>query len=227
MPATEEIVIDKIIRSKRKSIGLEVTRNANLIVRAPNFASMKLIRDVILNKQAWIKQKQELVRKKYQEVIPKEFIDGEDFFYLGKTYPLQIVQHSSPAISFNSGFKLSSRYTAHAREILIYWYQTQALEIISKRVDFYASLTNLKPNKIKLSNAKKRWGSCSYTRNLNFNWRLIMAPLDVIDYIVVHELVHLEKNNHSKDFWDKVKQILPDYKQHEKWLKQNGHLLYF
>ena len=125
----------------------------------------------------------------------------------------------------NSFFYLSINHLQSAEKIFLEWYRQQALQKISERVRFYYAITNLKYHKIKISNAKKRWGSCSSQGNLNFSWRLIMAPLEVIDYVVVHELVHLEEKNHANRFWNKVEKILPDYKIQKKWLKENGHNL--
>ena len=103
--------------------------------------------------------------------------------------------------------------------------KTKAFELISERVNYYSSLHNLQYNKIKITQAKKRWGSCSYTNNLNFSIRLALTPPDVIDYVVVHELCHIKEKNHSMRFCNEVKNIMPDYKEKEKWLKTKGFLL--
>jgi predicted metal-dependent hydrolase len=140
-------------------------------------------------------------------------------------YKLEFVDVSDVSIAFNNGFQISRKYIDTAKDILIAWYKAQACQKISERVDWHSSLSGLKYNKIKISGAQKRWGSCSAKGNLNFSWRLIMAPLRVIDYVVVHELAHLEENNHSKRFWNKIKIMMPDYKEHKEWLKENRHLL--
>jgi hypothetical protein len=100
-----------------------------------------------------------------------------------------------------------------------------AYEKISERVEWYAKMRGFKYNKINITNAQRKWGSCSYLGNLNFPWRLVMAPLSVIDYVVAHELVHLEDKSHSKSFWTKVKMLLSDYEKSKDWLKKNGYLL--
>ncbi len=105
------------------------------------------------------------------------------------------------------------------------WYKDRAYEKIGQRVEWYARKYEFKYNKTKITTAQKRWGSCSSKGNLNFSWRLIMAPLPVIDYVVIHELVHLEERNHSRLFWDKVKYFYPEYPKCGNWLKENGHLL--
>jgi len=105
------------------------------------------------------------------------------------------------------------------------WYKERAYEKISERVQWYALKNGFQYNKIKITQAQKRWGSCSSKGNLNFSWRLIMAPLPVVDYVVVHELAHLVEKNHSKAFWSKVKMLMTDYQKQQEWLKRNGHLL--
>ena len=220
-----EIRIDKLIRSKRRTIALEIARDASLIVRAPFRTSLNFIEKVVFKKRFWIKEKQEFVRDRRQTIVSKEFVSGEGFLYLGDMYKLELVDVSDMPIAFNNGFQILRNYLDVAKEILTAWYKEQAYQKVSERVHWYSSLSGLKYNKIKISDAQRRWGSCSAKGNLNFSWRLIMAPLRVIDYVVVHELAHLEEKNHSKRFWNKIKIMLSDYEQHKEWLKENRHLL--
>ncbi len=220
-----KIRVDKIIRSKRRTIALEVARDATLIVRAPYRTPFDFIEKVVFKKRFWIKEKQEIVRDRYQRIVPKEFVSGEGFLYLGNMYKLEFIDDVDMPIVFNNGFKIARKNYDAAKEILIAWYKAQASHKISERVNWYSSLSGLKYNRIKISDAQRRWGSCSAKGNLNFSWRLIMAPFRVMDYVVVHELAHLEEKNHSKAFWNKVKTMLPDYGQYRKWLKENTHLL--
>ncbi|MFN3599629.1 MAG: M48 family metallopeptidase, partial [Aquificaceae bacterium] len=122
-------------------------------------------------------------------------------------------------------FYLSKSALPNAKEVFIKWYKEKAYEKISERVEWYARMAGFKYNKVSITDAEKRWGSCSPKGNLNFSWRLIMAPLRVIDYVVVDELCHLEIKNHSKAFWIKVKTLMPDYRDCEMWLKEYGYLL--
>lgn len=104
-------------------------------------------------------------------------------------------------------------------------YKRQAQQILSSRVQHYATQMQLKPSAIKVNSARRRWGSCSRRGNLNFSYRLIFAPLPVIDYVVVHELTHMHHLNHSRAFWDAVAEVLPDFRKHHRWLKEHGHRL--
>ncbi|GAH26106.1 unnamed protein product, partial [marine sediment metagenome] len=155
----------------------------------------------------------------------KEFVNGERFLYLGNYYNLKLVGNQEILLDFKDEFLLSKKYLSYARNIFIIWYKRRAYETISQRVRLYAQKRGFKYNKINITNARKRWGSCSHQSNLSFTWRLIMAPLPIIDSVVVHELVHLEVKNHSKAFWNKVGSLDPKYEEHKDWLKNNGHLL--
>jgi predicted metal-dependent hydrolase len=120
---------------------------------------------------------------------------------------------------------LSDEHIGKAREAFIDWYRQQARSVISERVQRYSSPSGIRYEKVKITNARKRWGSCSTKGNLCFSWRLAMAPLEVIDYVVVHELAHIEHRDHSRGFWEKVQTMLPDYKNRRKWLRDNDHTL--
>ncbi|MFH1683961.1 MAG: YgjP-like metallopeptidase domain-containing protein [Candidatus Margulisiibacteriota bacterium] len=104
-------------------------------------------------------------------------------------------------------------------------YRRLACRIIPERVKYYSELTGLQPGLVKISNARKRWGSCGSKGTINISWRLMLMPAEVIDYVVVHELVHLVERNHSRRFWRRVAEIIPDYKLHRRWLRRHGSLV--
>ena len=157
--------------------------------------------------------------------VTHNFIAGELFSFLGITYPLTLVTDISPPLCFYSEFQLSKFHQQNAREVFIQWYKTKASELIPPRVDYFTNITKDKYGIIKITSAEKRWGSCSSLGNLNFSWRLIMAPQQIIDYVIVHEIAHLTEKNHGKKFWLKVEEIMPDYQERRTWLKQNAHTL--
>lgn len=218
------IEIEKIIRTKRKTVALYITEDATLIVKVPFNTSDKTIKEVVLKHKRWIEQKKRKIETRDPKFSPKEFVNGEGFLYIGRHYRLKIVDDQKAPLNFENEFYLSRDALPRAKEVFIEWYKKTAYEKISERVKWYAHKRGFKYNMVKITNAQKRWGSSS-NGNLNFSWRLIMAPLPVIDYVVVHELVHLEEKNHTKAFWDKVKMLMPNYEKHENWLKKNGYLL--
>ena len=222
---TVDIEIEKIVRTERKSIALQITDDATLIVRAPFYVNDETIERVVLKRKDWLEKNKNSILKRDPKFSTREFVNGEGFLYLGKYYKLTIVDEQETALKLGNGFCLSRELLPNARQVFSQWYREKAHEKISERVKWYAQKRGFKYNKINITNAQKRWGSCSSKRNLNFSWRLIMAPLPVVDYVVVHELVHLEEKNHTKMFWNKVKMLMPDYEKHKEWLKRNGYLL--
>jgi predicted metal-dependent hydrolase len=219
-----QIKVDQIIRSRRKTLSLEIAADARLVVRAPFNVKMDTIQNVLFKKRLWIQAKQKIAQKKRLEIQPKEFVGGESYLYLGKPHRLQIVKGKAPLV-LQDRFYLSEAYLDNARQEFVRWYKEQALMKIEERVRWYAGVAGLEYKKITISDATRRWGSCSGKGNLRFNWRLVMAPLKVIDYVVVHELAHLQEKNHTRAFWTRVERILPGYKRYSAWLKDNQHLL--
>ncbi|MHC1604783.1 MAG: M48 family metallopeptidase [Candidatus Methanofastidiosia archaeon] len=222
---TVSIKIEKIIKTKRKTIALQITDDATLIVRAPLNVSDETIKRVVLKHTNWIEKNKKKIQKRKSQFSQKKFVNGEEFFYLGKYYKLKIVDEQKMPLKFKNGFYLSKKYLPNAKQFFVGWYKENAYKKILERVEWYTQKKRFKYNKINITNAQTRWGSCSYRGNLNFSWHLIMAPLPAIDYVVVHELVHIEEKNHSKAFWNKVKRIMPDYEKHKDWLKRSDHLL--
>jgi predicted metal-dependent hydrolase len=220
------IAIDKIIRSDRRSIGIEIGRDASLIVRAPKKTPMEAIEKIVAEKQGWIEEKQRLMRQRLESIPERKFESGETFPLLGKEYPLFISENAMPHLSF-SGYKfiLKKRYQGQARRLFLVWYRKKAAEVIPPRVEHYSRLYSIPYKKINISWAANRWGSASSQGTLNFSWRLIMAPITVIDYVVAHELAHLVEQNHSRRFWDQVAEMYPNYHRARRWLADNGHVL--
>ncbi len=120
--------------------------------------------------------------------------------------------------------KLERRHQSVIDPDKIWEYKRQAKQYITTRVAEIAKIHNITYNDLRITSAKTRWGSCSSKRNINFSFRLILTPKEVIDYVIIHELSHLKEMNHSKSFWNEVKKIMPDYKKYEKWLKKNWDL---
>ena len=146
-------------------------------------------------------------------------------YYLGKPYPITIHSMQPSLTLHRDGFHIPDGGDVMIKRQLAAWYREQALDIIMDRVTIYATKMKVSYQKITLKYMKTRWGSCSHQGNLNFNWTLIMAPLEVIDYVVVHELAHRIQFNHSPAFWALVNTHIPTYKTHIRWLKQHHRLL--
>ncbi|MEW5869852.1 MAG: SprT family zinc-dependent metalloprotease [Chloroflexota bacterium] len=217
--------IAEVIRTKRKSIALIVQRDGRLVVRAPLAASDDDIYTLVNKKSDWILSKQKLIRETYPTYKPKEYVNGEGFWHLGKIYRLEIVDGAQEPLWLDDCFYLARTVLPQAAKVFEQWYRSQARQVLTERVSWYSEKHGYPQPVIRITNARKRWGSCSDNGVLSFAWRLVMAPMPVIDYLVVHELVHLVEKNHSKEFWSKMKLAMPDYQKRIDWLEVNGNLL--
>lgn len=220
----EQNVISQVIRTRRRSLALQIAPDASLIVRAPLRASEASIRDLVNRKMRWILKHQRLVREHSRP--PVKYAEGEKFLYLGEWRTLRVVAGANAPLVLNEKeFRLSGECLPRARQLLEAWYREKALEIISERVKPFVEMSGLNYGRLSITGAKRRWGSCSLKGNLNFSWRLIMGPPAVVDYVIAHELAHLEEHNHSSSFWRKVAALYPDCRPARKWLRKNQHLL--
>ena len=215
------IEINQIIRSRRKTIALVIQKDGALIVRAPLRAPEKFIREFAEKNAQWILKKQAQMRAAVS-LPPRQYAFGETFLYLGREVPLEIVKGQKPALVLDTHFKLAESTVGHAEKVFQSWYREQAKKILSERVLLFAERHNLQYQKIRIGSARTRWGSCNAKGGLSFSWRLILTPMEIVDYVVVHELAHTLVHNHSGQFWKQVERILPDYKVHRKWLRTNG-----
>ena len=220
------IQIDELIRAKRRTIAIQVRADGKVIVRAPLRVAEKVIRTFVESKADWI------TRKKAEAalrplVAERSFRDGEIFLLLGRKIPLKVVPSQRAALTLtNAAFLISAKALPNAANVFEKWYKAYALQVLNERVRLYAAQHGFQPGRIRISSARTRWGSCSTNGTLSFTWRLVMAPLDVVDYVVIHELVHLRVHNHSKTFWEGVAALIPDYKHRVAWLKANGSLMH-
>lgn len=221
MPETISIEVQQIIRSKRKTLALVVKPDGSLIVRVPLRTAERTIQAFIEKNASWVKKKQAEALAALPPT-PRQYCAGELFLFLGNAYPLEIVQRQRKPLLFENGFRLAGSAQSKASRVFERWYREQARRTIQERVDFYACQYGFQYKRIGITSARSRWGSCSADGSLNFSWRLILAPLEAVDYVVVHELVHTVFHDHSKRFWQKVEHIMPDYKERKKWLRKNA-----
>ena len=214
-------------RKRRKTISLHIKEDGKIIVNAPYRTPKWEIEKFVEEKQSWIVKK---ISEKDRSIrrAEKEFVPGEEFLYLGELYPLEIQdthKEDHPLkLSFGK-FILDKDHIEEARDLFVQWYKTEAKQRIMERVDYYSKRLQLFPKGVKVTSARCRWGSCSRDNRLSFSWRIIMASFSIIDYILIHELVHIKEKNHSKRFWSYLESVLPDYRKQRLWLKQNGHSL--
>ncbi|MCB8815044.1 M48 family metallopeptidase [Desulfosporosinus shakirovi] len=202
-------------------------------ISAPKNVSAKQLQDLLSTKQEWI-LKHWLVKRDTLKV-PARYIDGEQFLYRGNTIELKIIRYPRKMIRVflegqllvvNLPMDLLEQDCAlNIMEALKLWYKAQARKILQDKLDKQAKRMQVSFQTFRLKEQKTRWGSCSSKGNLNLNWRIIMAPDSAMDYIIIHELAHLTHLNHSKQFWQRVAEFIPEYADWRKWFKDHGQNL--
>ena len=215
----------QVIYSDRKTISLIVERDRSVVVRAPNGTPDEKIQQAIKVKKQWLYEKLNHPQKYPAKPVQKEFVTGESLLYLGKNYRLEITDDALPGVRFQSRFYISRSQQPRAGEVLRAWYKARSQEKLPPRIQRFAEAMGVEHNRILVSDLKYRWASCTPKNNLNFNWRIIKAPLFVVDYLIVHELAHLMEDSHSPRFWYIVAVQVPDYQRAKDWLREHGQRL--
>ena len=212
-----------VIRSaRRKTMHIVIERDGTVSVQVPEDMIEESILSVLKTKEYEIHKKISYWRELNEQHIERQFISGQSFMYLGKNYNLHIVEGQKRNLLLKDGKFLLSNKATDPREAFVKFYKQQALLKITERLEIYKSIVSHSPQKIAIRELPTRWASCTPDRNIFFNWKCVMAPIAVLDYLIIHELVHLEHPNHSRAFWDKVSTVCPNYKEYETWLKRNG-----
>lgn len=221
------IAISQVIRSRRRSIGLEITPDARLIIRVPLRARAGVVEDIVDKKQQWIIRKLADARQRQDMSMRHEFREDEIFLFLGREYPLRLVDGTGPVLAFNQSFLLSRHYVSYGRQAFIRWYREQAAQIFPRRLRYFCRMSGQACRRLSIGAARHRWGSCSRGGAIRLNWRLVMAPPEIIDYVIAHETAHLIRQDHSPRFWREVERLYPGHARAGAWLRRNGSTLVF
>ena len=190
----------QLIKSNRKTIAISFDRDGNLVVKAPLFVSDRQIEDFVRQKSEWIEATALRLKRERAKVASA----------LGR-----LILHVPYAADYED-----------RRWVLEQWYRRQAQIVIGEKAREFAALLGVSYAAVRIKDQRSRWGSCSGKGNLNFNWRILMAPEAVCDYVVIHELCHLVHMDHSERFWKLVESVCPDYRRCRAWLKEQGKSLY-
>jgi len=212
---------------KRRKLTITVERDRSVIIHAPKGTSESKIQEVVEAKRQWIYEKIGHPQK-YQDLphAPgKELVSGESALYLGRHYRIEVVKTDLDEILFNHGFLIPAIQTGKRQEVLREWYIQRAKEKVIPQVEFHARQLGVDYAGVKIVDNLYRWGSCTINNNVSFNWRLIKAPMFVIDYVIIHELAHLIEGNHTPRFWNIERTQSPTMEKAKAWLKENGQLL--
>ena len=228
----------KVYFEKRTTIRFSIGRE-KAIIRMPNVLPATEQKKQYERFKKWVSDQLDKDVQLQQRFLGKTYQSGDTITVLNKTYTIQIKKtnrktHTAQLIDKNTIQIALSQYDNSPfsqkpiRQLLSRIIGADCLSIIEKKVDYFNDLYFQETiNGIRMKLNQSNWGSCSSNRNLNFSTRLLFAPDEVIDYVIVHELAHLKEMNHSTKFWKIVKNVMPDYQKHEHWLKENGHLCNF
>jgi predicted metal-dependent hydrolase len=213
----------KIVRSSRKSLALTITSDATLIVKAPKLVPKFLINAFIRNQEKWIQTQLKKLEKR-PVALPKSYKSGEIFLFLGMKLELEYAEVTDVVVKdgkllFPKGLEF------RAQKQILAWYKIQARQIISQQVEDFSAQMKASYTSLTFSDTKSQWGSCTHDNKLQFSWRLVMTPITVLNYVVIHELAHTTEKNHSRKFWELVNKYCPSYNRQRKWLKEHGNTL--
>ena len=217
------IKIDYLIRTNRRSISISINNLGQIIIKAPRRVSMDEIQKVVDKKERWIALHKERIEKNNE--LNKNILTYKNILFCGNIYHIAFDERIKKITLIDNYCLIPLKYKDTYQRKLILWYKKIANEILTQRVQYFCDLMQLEPSAVKLTNARTCWGTCNSKGVVSLNWRLMMVPHNLIDYVVVHELAHLVQMNHSKLFWQVVYSVLPDYASRRKSLKQGDYLL--
>jgi predicted metal-dependent hydrolase len=212
-------------QSERKTTSIYIETDGTVLVMAPKSLDRADIEQILEKKRRWIYQNlaewQDLNRTRVQ----RQYVNGETFLYLGRNYRLQLVDDADqdmPVILKNGYFCLQKSKVNSASAHFTNYYKAKLQRKLVERVKLYSAKMGVEIASVKVMSLKNRWGSCTAKGAVSFHWQCAMLPISVLDYIVVHELAHIQHLDHSPAFWRCVEKVLPDYDKHKTWLKFNG-----
>jgi predicted metal-dependent hydrolase len=213
--------------ARRRKLTIMVERDCRIVVHAPEELSEEIIHRLVKSKRQWIYEKINHPQKYKNLLHPpgKELLSGESALYLGRQYRIEVVKNGLARIQFAQRFYIPATSGEKKEEALREWYISKAKEKIIPRMKIHAHQLGVHVSQAKIVDNRFRWGSCTLKNNVNFNWRLIKAPMFVIDYVIVHELAHLIESNHTPKFWNIIRAQMPTMEKAKAWLKEHGQLL--
>jgi hypothetical protein len=219
----------EVIRTGRRKTASVKVQEGKVSVAVPKSLSDSRIEALVARKARWIREKL-LLQRDAEPVKPREYVSGECFTYLGRNYRLKVESGKPVLVKLRQGrlwvqVPEGRNNPEKIRNALIQWYRIHAEQKLREKSARYARIIGVSPAAVRIKTFKSRWGSCDSRGLVQFNWKIIIAPDRIVDYLVVHELCHLKQHNHSPRFWKCVESVFPDYRECRDWLKENGRIL--
>jgi predicted metal-dependent hydrolase len=217
--------------NRKKSISLSI-RDGDIVILAPKRVPDREIHDLMVKRTEWIRSKL-ANQATLPQITERKFVDDDIFLFLGEEYPLRVMDGPRAKAELEEGVFVVHARRAHTQErrarsiraAFLRWYKEEAEALFTNRTGHYADQMGAAPGRILFRDYKSMWGKCTGQGEITYNWKLVMAPPQIVDYVIVHELAHLHHLNHSRKFWDCVERVIPDHKVRRKWLKDHGQTL--
>ena len=208
---------------RRRSVQITVDRGGELLLFAPEGCPAGVMERFVREKRFWIYTKLALKEALPPPAPRKQFVSGEGFPYLGRSYRLLLVDEQDTPVKLEQGrFKMARSAAAAGRDHMIQWYTERAHPWIQKGIERFRRRVGVEPSGVAVQELGFRWGSCGKAGRLHFHWRTILLPPRAIEYVVVHELAHLAEPHHTPAFWARVERAMPDFAARKQWLAENG-----
>lgn len=228
-----ETLIPYVIQrsQRRQTVSIAIDASAGVLVTAPKAAQVSRLDELVRNKALWILERLRRKRELPLESPARELVSGTSCRYLGRQYRLRLERGAADIqVRLRGSFLLlplprqlsAAEEAAYARDALVGWYRRRAAEYLTAKVAQLAPRVGAVPARVRISDPPKRWGSAAKDGTLRLNWRIVQAPLPLVEYVVVHELAHLTHPDHGRDFWATVGRVLPDYEQRRERLRVLG-----
>lgn len=213
----------EIVKSKRKTASIFVERDGSVSARVPKDLSDQQIYELIEKYEYSIHRNLAEWRRTNERHVDRDFISGQSFIYFGRNYRLKLTDNETDGLKLYQGrFWLNKNQLNIAPDLFKSFYKSKLIDKVVPIVELYEKKLGVNANSVRVLELKNRWGSCSSKGNINLHWKCAMAPMEILHYIVLHELVHLIHFDHSNAFWRDIEKIMPDYKDKVKWLELNG-----
>ena len=214
-----------LVRSRRKTASIYIERDGQVSILVPDKLTDRQVEALLESKRKWIYKSLAEWQDLNARRVHRDYVNGEGFLYLGRSYRLKLVSDLAEPLMLKDGYfclRTNNGSLPDADAAFKAFYRAKGDVRIPPRVAYYQAKMDVEPKAVRVIELKHRWASCSPGGNLNFHWKCMMAPLTILDYIVVHELSHLIYPNHTKAFWNEVDKVMPDFQERKEWLRVNG-----
>ena len=212
---------------RKKTVAVIVEPTGSVLVVAPERLSIDRLDAIVTRKAQWIIRRRRRTEGYGPPLSPREFVSGESVLYLGRHYRLKVHPGETGAAKLRGGWlhvpaPAGAQQAAHVRAVLVSWLRRHASVRLPERVAVWQPKAGVPLPRVIVANQQKRWGSCDQRGTIRLNWRIIQAPMRLVDYVVVHELVHLRHRGHGRDYWQDVGRLMPDYERRREDLRACG-----